>query len=180
MAAMATTLTSSLTKAQFFDNKSSFHGSPLSTRAVQPIKSAPQNLAITMSAAAPYDLDNFKFQPIKESIVAREMTRRYMTDMITYADTDVVVVGAGSAGLPAPMSSPRIPTSTSPSLNNRQPGGGAWLGGQLFSAMVVRKPAHKFLDELEIEYDEQDNYVVIKHAALFTSTIMSKLLAALM
>ena len=57
------------------------------------------------------------------------------------------------------------------------PGGGAWLGGQLFSAMVVRKPAHLFLDELDIEYDEQDNYVVIKHAALFTSTIMSKLLA---
>ncbi|KAK2434561.1 thiamine thiazole synthase, chloroplastic [Trifolium repens] len=42
---------------------------------------------------------------------------------------------------------------------------------------VVRKPAHHFLDELEIEYDEQDDYVVIKHAALFTSTIMSKLLA---
>ncbi|GJW38649.1 thiamine thiazole synthase, chloroplastic-like protein [Tanacetum coccineum] len=57
------------------------------------------------------------------------------------------------------------------------PGGGAWLGGQLFSAMVVRKPAHHFLDELEIEYDEQEDYVVIKHAALFTSTIMSKLLA---
>ncbi|GJZ17873.1 thiamine thiazole synthase, chloroplastic-like protein [Tanacetum coccineum] len=57
------------------------------------------------------------------------------------------------------------------------PGGGAWLGGQLFSAMVVRKPAHHFLDELEIEYDEQEDYVVIKHAALFISTIMSKLLA---
>lgn len=41
----------------------------------------------------------------------------------------------------------------------------------------MRKPAHLFLDELGIEYDEQDNYVVIKHAALFTSTIMSKLLA---
>ncbi|GJU61510.1 thiamine thiazole synthase, chloroplastic-like protein [Tanacetum coccineum] len=43
--------------------------------------------------------------------------------------------------------------------------------------MVVRKPAHHFLEELEIEYDEQEDYVVIKHAALFTSTIMSKLLA---
>lgn len=34
-----------------------------------------------------------------------------------------------------------------------------------------------FLDEVGVEYDEQDDYVVIKHAALFTSTIMSKLLA---
>nr|GEZ63747.1 thiamine thiazole synthase, chloroplastic-like [Tanacetum cinerariifolium] len=57
------------------------------------------------------------------------------------------------------------------------PGGGAWPGGQLFSAMVVRKPAHHFQNELEIEYDEQEDYVVIKHAALFTSIIMSKLLA---
>ncbi|MCO5586983.1 hypothetical protein L7F22_040928 [Adiantum nelumboides] len=57
------------------------------------------------------------------------------------------------------------------------PGGGAWLGGQLFSAMVVRKPAHLFLDEIGVTYDEKDTYVVIKHAALFTSTIMSKLLA---
>jgi hypothetical protein len=35
------------------------------------------------------------------------------------------------------------------------PGGGAWLGGQLFSAMVVRKPANLFLDELEITYDDE-------------------------
>ncbi|KAK6123988.1 hypothetical protein DH2020_042271 [Rehmannia glutinosa] len=177
MAAMATTLTSSLSKTQFFDNKSSFHGSAVPTRAAQPIKSSSQNPSITMSAA-PYNLDSFKFQPIKESIVAREMTRRYMMDMITYADTDVVVVGAGSAGL-----SCAYELSKNPDINiaiieqSVSPGGGAWLGGQLFSAMVVRKPAHKFLDELEIEYDEQDDYVVIKHAALFTSTIMSKLLA---
>uniref|UniRef100_A0A8R7PXE4 Thiamine thiazole synthase 2, chloroplastic n=1 Tax=Triticum urartu TaxID=4572 RepID=A0A8R7PXE4_TRIUA len=43
--------------------------------------------------------------------------------------------------------------------------------------MVVRKPAHLFLDELNIEYDEQEDYVVIKHAALFTSTVLSRLLA---
>eukprot|EP00475_Leptophrys_vorax_P014029 TRINITY_DN2039_c0_g1_i1.p3 TRINITY_DN2039_c0_g1~~TRINITY_DN2039_c0_g1_i1.p3 ORF type:complete len:292 (+),score=13.21 TRINITY_DN2039_c0_g1_i1:31-876(+) len=101
-----------------------------------------------------------------------------MTDMITYADTDVVVIGAGSAGL-----SCAYELSKNPNVNvalieqSVSPGGGAWLGGQLFSAMVVRKPAHRFLDELEIAYDEEEDYVVIKHAALFTSTIMSKLLA---
>nr|AAW66657.1 thiamine biosynthetic enzyme [Picrorhiza kurrooa] len=180
MAAMAATLTSSLTKSSFLDTKSSIYGSPLSSRAtIQRVKSSPQNLSVTMSAATPaYDLDNLTFAPIKESIVSREMTRRYMMDMITYADTDVVVVGAGSAGL-----SCAYELSKNPNINiaiieqSVSPGGGAWLGSQLFSAMVVRKPAPKFLDELEIAYDEQDDYVVIKHAALFTSTIMSKLLA---
>lgn len=56
------------------------------------------------------------------------------------------------------------------------PGGGAWLGGQLFSAMVVRKPAHKLLDELSVPYEDEGDYVVIKHASLFTSTILSKVL----
>eukprot|EP00928_Gymnodinium_smaydae_P010347 TRINITY_DN13894_c0_g1_i1.p1 TRINITY_DN13894_c0_g1~~TRINITY_DN13894_c0_g1_i1.p1 ORF type:complete len:394 (+),score=45.77 TRINITY_DN13894_c0_g1_i1:96-1184(+) len=172
---------SSKPKTPFLDTQSSFHGFPTSTPSsrliAQPIRSSP----ISMSASTtppPYDLNDFKFDPIKESIVSREMTRRYMTDMITYADTDVVVVGAGSAGLTCAYE-----LSKNPNINiaiieqSVSPGGGAWLGGQLFSAMVVRKPAHRFLDELEIEYDEADNYVVIKHAALFTSTVMSKLLA---
>ena len=56
------------------------------------------------------------------------------------------------------------------------PGGGAWLGGQLFSAMVVRKPAHVLLNELEVPYEDEGDFVVIKHASLFTSTILSKVL----
>ncbi|KAL2649292.1 hypothetical protein R1flu_017420 [Riccia fluitans] len=127
---------------------------------------------------AQYDLNNYKFAPIKEAIVAREMTRRYMTDMITHADTDVVVVGAGSAGLCCAYELSKNPNVKVAIVEQSvSPGGGAWLGGQLFSAMVVRKPAHRFLDELEVAYDEMEDYVVIKHAALFTSTVMSKLLA---
>ncbi|GBG62485.1 hypothetical protein CBR_g30805 [Chara braunii] len=130
------------------------------------------------SASSPYDFNDFKFEPIKESTVSREMTRRYMTDMITYADTDVVIVGAGSAGLSCAYELSKNPDIRVAIVEQSvSPGGGAWLGGQLFSAMIVRKPAHIFLDELGVEYDEQDTYVVIKHAALFTSTVMSKLLA---
>jgi hypothetical protein len=91
------------------------------------------------------------------------------------------------------------------------PGGGAWLGGQLFSAMIIRKPADGLVKELGIEYDDevgpsllpapphallrprtppkpltlntkpaahtQGDYIVVKHAALMTSTLMSKVLA---
>ncbi|KNA03940.1 hypothetical protein SOVF_204400 [Spinacia oleracea] len=185
MASMASAaLSSKLSKPVFLD--SAVYGTPLTTPIHKSIYYKPSTKSsISMSAAPapapaplPYDLNNYKFDPIRESIVAREMTRRYMTDMITYADTDVVVIGAGSAGL-----SCAYELSKNPNINialieqSVSPGGGAWLGGQLFSAMIVRKPAHHFLDELEIDYDELENYVVIKHAALFTSTIMSKLLA---
>ncbi|KAL8172408.1 hypothetical protein V2J09_024212 [Rumex salicifolius] len=160
--------------------QSAFYGKPMVPRFVQPARSAPRNAPIvSMSTdSPPYDLNRFNFAPIKESIVAREMTRRYMTDVITYADTDVIVVGAGSAGLSCAYELSKNPDVQIAIIEQSvSPGGGAWLGGQLFSAMVVRKPAHRFLDEIGVEYDEQEDYVVIKHAALFTSTIMSKLLA---
>uniref|UniRef100_A0A2P2IVZ2 cysteine-dependent adenosine diphosphate thiazole synthase n=1 Tax=Rhizophora mucronata TaxID=61149 RepID=A0A2P2IVZ2_RHIMU len=186
MAATIASFLSTNPKCCFSDHKSAFHGTPISTARFFPVKLASQTPAaaaaattISMSLTKPsYDLQSFKFQPIRESVVAREMTRRYMTDMVTYADTDVIVVGAGSAGLSCAYELSKNPSIRVAIIEQSvSPGGGAWLGGQLFSAMVVRKPAHGFLDELGVEYDEQENYVVVKHAALFTSTIMSKLLA---
>lgn len=43
--------------------------------------------------------DTFKFDAIRESQVSRAMTRRYFQDLDTYAESDIVIVGAGSCGL---------------------------------------------------------------------------------
>eukprot|EP00306_Pavlova_sp_CCMP459_P007622 CAMPEP_0185162034 /NCGR_PEP_ID=MMETSP1139-20130426/5935_1 /TAXON_ID=298111 /ORGANISM="Pavlova sp., Strain CCMP459" /LENGTH=310 /DNA_ID=CAMNT_0027727335 /DNA_START=20 /DNA_END=952 /DNA_ORIENTATION=- len=124
-------------------------------------------------------LENFKFDPIRESEVSRAMTTRYMKDMYDFAETDVIITGAGSAGLSCAYELSKYPDIKVAIIEQSvSPGGGAWLGGQLMSAMVVRKPAHLWLDELGIQYEEHDRYVVVKHAAYFTSTIMSKVLAA--
>lgn len=45
--------------------------------------------------------DAFAFEPIRESQVARAMYRRYFKDLDTYAESDIVIVGAGSCGLSA-------------------------------------------------------------------------------
>ncbi|CAK45897.1 hypothetical protein CBS63078_10170 [Aspergillus niger] len=126
--------------------------------------------------------DNFKFAPIRESQVSRAMTRRYFQDLDKYAESDIVIVGAGSCGL----STAYVLAKARPDLKiaiieaNVSPGGGAWLGGQLFSAMVMRRPAEVFLNELGVPYEEDlanPNYVVVKHASLFTSTLLSKVLS---
>lgn len=73
----------------------------------------------------------------KDSIFFFCMFCRYMMDMITHADTDVVVVGAGSAGLTCAYELSKNPNIQVAIIEQSvSPGGGAWLGGQLFSAMV--------------------------------------------
>merc|ERR1739848_446803 len=103
----------------------------------------------------------------------------YFQDLYKYADADVIIVGSGSAGLACAYElSKHEDVSVALIEQSVSPGGGAWLGGQLFSSMVVRKPAHHFLNELGLDYEERENYVVLKHAAQYTSTVMSKVLDA--
>lgn len=123
--------------------------------------------------------DNFSFAPIRESDVSRAMTRRYFADLDAHAESDIVIVGAGSCGLSAAYTLGTLRPDLRIAIVEAgvAPGGGAWLGGQLFSAMVMRKPADAFLRELGVPYEDEGNYVVVKHAALFTSTVLSKVLA---
>ncbi|KAK7745931.1 thiamine metabolism-related protein [Cytospora paraplurivora] len=122
--------------------------------------------------------DAFSFSPIRESEVSRAMTRRYFKDLDTYAESDIVIVGAGSCGLSAAymLGKARPDLKIAIIEGGVAPGGGAWLGGQLFSAMVMRKPADAFLDDIGVPYEDEGNFVVVKHAALFTSTVLSKVL----
>lgn len=43
--------------------------------------------------------------------------------------------------------------------------------------MVVRKPADRFLTEIGVPFEDEGPFVVVKHAALFTSTVLSRVLA---
>jgi len=182
--------------------------------------------AFIESPATPFD--NYKFMPIREATVSRAMTSRYFKDLDVYAESDVVIVGAGSASLACAYELSKIAPELKIALIEQSvsPGGGAWLGGQLFSAMVLRKPSHLLMDELEIAYgvlslcegasvrkcilmcdvhalsvcldrrihtacsvsadshlpahthtEDEGDYVVVKHAALVTSTLLAKVLA---
>ena len=83
---------------------------------------------------------------------------RYFNDMHNYAEADVVIVGAGSAGLSCAYELSKHPDIKVAIIEQSvSPGGGAWLGGQLFSAMVVRKPGHLFLEEIGVPYEEKED-----------------------
>ena len=123
----------------------------------------------------------FAFEPIRESQVSRAMTRRYFADLDKYAESDIVIVGAGSCGLSTAYTLAKARPDLKIAIIEASvsPGGGAWLGGQLFSAMVMRKPADAFLREIGVPYEDEgpdSSFVIVKHAALFTSTVLSKVL----
>lgn len=42
---------------------------------------------------------------------------------------------------------------------------------------MVRKPAHLFLKEVGVPFEDEGAFVVVKHAALFTSTLLSRVLS---
>ncbi|CAO2653707.1 Nn.00g031180.m01.CDS01 [Neocucurbitaria sp. VM-36] len=152
-------------------------GNGVSVKKTLAVKPAANGLAKTL-AEIEHNWEAFTFAPIRESQVSRAMTRRYFTDLDTYAESDIVIIGAGSCGLSAAytLASKRPDLKIAIIEASVSPGGGAWLGGQLFSAMVMRKPAQLFLNELGVPYEDEGDFVVVKHAALFTSTLLSKVL----
>lgn len=104
-------------------------------------------------SSAVKDLDGkWKCAPIHEWQTSRAMVSRYFDDMMAAAVSDVLIIGAGSAGLTCAyeLGKSRPDLRITILEANVAPGGGCWLGGQLMSAMVVRKPAHELLQELQV------------------------------
>lgn len=100
------------------------------------------------------------------SLLTASLARRYFADLDNYAESDIVIIGAGSCGLStAYMLGKKRPDLKIAIVEaGVSPGGGAWLGGQLFSAMVMRKPADAFLNDLGVPFDDEGDFVVVKHA----------------
>ncbi|KAJ3306216.1 thiamine metabolism- protein [Kappamyces sp. JEL0829] len=152
------------------------------TTRAQPIKPVfnitTSSTAVSAETKEDYE-GNFKFAPITEAQVSKAMIRRYFADMEERTISDIIIVGAGSAGLSCAYTLATMAPELKITIleSGVAPGGGAWLGGQLMTPMVVRKPADSFLTELGIPFEDEGNYVVVKHAALFTSTVLSKTLA---
>lgn len=76
---------------------------------------------------------SFAFSPIRESQVSRAMTSRYFSDLDSYAESDIVIIGAGSCGLSAAYTLGKLRPDLKIAIIEAgvAPGGGAWLGGQV-------------------------------------------------
>ena len=76
---------------------------PMSTQTIIESKAVNGHVKLNGKAHGIHDLatdwEAFHFNPIRESQVSRAMTRRYFEDLDKFAESDIVIVGAGSCGL---------------------------------------------------------------------------------
>ena len=88
-----------------------------------------------------------------------------------------MIVGAGLTGLVAAYQLSKIDGLKVTIVDKlSHPGGAFSSGSQFFNKVVIRKPAHQMLLELDIPFTEKDNYVTVKNPSSLISALLNKTL----
>jgi len=94
------------------------------------------------------------FEPISEKEVTRAIVDSFLTQFSKYAESDVIIVGAGPSGLITGRDLAKAGVKVLTIERNNYLGGGFWIGGYLMNKVTVRAPAQEVLDELGVPYEE--------------------------
>ncbi len=94
------------------------------------------------------------FHPVAESDVTRAIVGGFLRQFEQYAESDVIIVGAGPSGLMAGRALSRSGLKVLIVERNNYLGGGFWIGGYLMNKITVRAPAQEVLDELGVPYEK--------------------------
>lgn len=92
------------------------------------------------------------FVDVREVEITRAIADEFHRVLIDRADSDVIIIGAGPAGLTASRDLSNIGFKVLVIEQNNYLGGGYWLGGYMMNPVTVREPAQKIWDELGVPY----------------------------
>jgi sulfide-dependent adenosine diphosphate thiazole synthase len=92
------------------------------------------------------------FANVSEKEITRTIAAMFNETMTEYTDSDVIIIGAGPAGLTAGRDLGKMGIKTLIVEQNNYLGGGYWVGGYMMNPVTVRAPAQKIWDELGIPY----------------------------
>src|SRR3972149_6226615 len=92
------------------------------------------------------------FADVREVEITRAIANEFHDVLINYADSDVIIIGAGPAGLTAGRELALMGFKTLIIEQNNYLGGGYWLGGYMMNPVTVRAPAQKIRAGLGIPY----------------------------
>jgi len=92
------------------------------------------------------------FSDVDEKEITRAIADEFHSVLVDRADSDVIIIGAGPAGLTASRELALMGFKVLVIEQNNYLGGGYWLGGYMMNPVTVRAPAQKIWDELGIPY----------------------------
>ena len=95
-----------------------------------------------------------RFSAVGEKDVTRAIVQGFARQFDEYIESDVVIIGAGPAGLMAGKIISAAGRKAFIIERNNYLGGGFWIGGYLMNKVTVRSPADRILDELGIPHEE--------------------------
>ena len=118
--------------------------------------------------------NNKIFAKVHEAEITKAIATEFHSVLLDRAISDVIIIGAGPAGLTAGKELAEKKLKVLIIEQNNYLGGGYWLGGYMMNPVTVREPAQRMWDELGIPYKKASNGLYITpgpHA-------VSKLIAA--
>ncbi len=98
------------------------------------------------------NMDNKIFADVSEKEITRSIASMFFETIQEYSDSDVIILGAGPAGLSAGRNLAKNGVKTLIIEQNNYLGGGYWVGGYMMNPVTVRAPAQKIWDELGVPY----------------------------
>ena len=88
------------------------------------------------------------FADVSEKEITRAIASMFNETIQEYSDSEVIIIGAGPAGLMAGRDLAVNGIKTLIIEQNNYLGGGYWVGGYMMNPVTVRAPAQRIWDDL--------------------------------
>lgn len=115
---------------------------------------------------------------LKDEKITKAIIERFLNKFIDNLDQDVIIAGAGPAGLTTAYYLAKNGIKVSVFERKLSIGGGMWGGGMMFNEIVVSEQGKEILDEFVINYEKYEEGYYTADAIEAISTICSKAVKA--
>ncbi|MBD3227729.1 MAG: thiazole biosynthesis protein [Candidatus Lokiarchaeota archaeon] len=115
---------------------------------------------------------------LDEIIITKAITETYLKDLMDNLELDVVIAGAGPAGMCCAKYIAEKGHKVAIFERRLSIGGGIWGGGMMFNKVVVQDQAKKIIDDFEIKNQEYQKGYYVADAVEMATKMAAKVIDA--